>query len=242
MTARPGGGDASSVEKPSRQGGSGGRLFLWALVVSLCITAVVAIGTLLFAEFDETAGRILATTALLSLASLLSLPAGVLLDRRRVVPLAWATIAASAAGFALAMIVIWGERDEDLVARVTWTLWLAAGAGAQAAVVTSLLRPGDSRRLRVVHALSILLTAALAALIALAVWIEPDFEAYARITGAVAVAAVLTTLLQPILRRVERPTERRTRLVLELDREPSQEAVAAAVEALEGHGLHAERG
>jgi hypothetical protein len=221
--------------------GGGRRLFLWALVASLCVTAAIAIATLLVAEFDETARRILATTALLSLASLLSLPAGVLLDRRRAVPLAWATIGASAAGFALAMIVIWGIREDESLARLSWTFWLGAGAGAQASAVTSMLQPGDSRRLRVVSVLSILLASLLAALIALAVWVEPDVAAYFRATGAVAVAAVLTSLLQPILRRVEGPAARPRELVLELDREPSEEAVAAAIEALERHGIRAER-
>jgi hypothetical protein len=221
--------------------GGGRRLFLWALAASLCVTAAIAIATLLFAQFDETAGRILATTALLSLASLLSLPAGVLLDRRRAVPLAWATMAASAAGFALAMIVIWGLREEESLARLSWTFWLGAGAGAQASAVTSMLQTGDSRRLRVVCVLSILLASLLAALIAIAVWIEPDVAAYFRATGAVAVAAVLTSLLQPILRRVERPEEVHAQLLLELDREPSEEAVAAAIEALERHGIRADR-
>lgn len=229
------------METADRRAGSGRRLFLWALVASLCVTAAIAIGTLLFAEFDETAGRILGTTVLLSLASLLSLPAGVLLDRQRIVPLAWATIAASAAGFALAMIVIWGYPDDESLARVTWTFWLAAGAGAQASGVTSLLQRKDSRRLRVVYALSVLLAAALAVLIVIAIWIEPDSAAYFRATGAVAVAAVLASLLQPILRRVERPAVGRPQLLLELDREPSEEAVAAAIEALGRHGIRAER-
>jgi hypothetical protein len=218
----------------------GKRLFLWALVASLCVTAIVAIGTLLFAEFDDTAGRILATTALLSLASLLSLPAGVLLDEGRAVLLAWATIAAAAAGFALAMIVIWADPAEDWPAKLTWTLWLGAGAGAQAAAVTSRLRPGDSRRLRALHALSVLLAASLATLIAVAVWEEPDSDAFVRAMGAVAIAAVLTSLLQPILRRIERPAPGLARLVLALDRSPSDEAVAAAVEALARHGVKAE--
>ena len=222
--------------------GSGRRLFLWALVVSLCVTAAIAIGTLLFAEFDDTAGRILATTALLSLACLLSLPAGVLLDQRRAVWLAWGTIAASGGAFLLAMIVIWGNPEAEWLSRVTWTLWLAAGAGAQAATVTALLRPGSSRRLRGLHALSILLASALAALIAVGIWTEPDSDAFARAMGALAIAAVLTSLLQPILQRIERPAAGRARLVLELDREPSEEAVAAAVEALARHGVAARRG
>jgi hypothetical protein len=59
--------------------------------------------------------------------------------------------------------------------------------------------------------------------------------------GVLAIAAVLTTLLQPILQRIERPAPARARLVLELDREPSEEAVAAAVEALGKHGVQVEK-
>jgi hypothetical protein len=222
--------------------GTGRRLFLWALVASLCVTAAIAIGTLLFADFDDTAGRTLATTALLSLACLLSLPAGVLLDQQRAVWLAWGTIAASGGAFLLAMIVIWGNPEAEWLSRVTWTLWLAAGAGAQAATVTALLRPGSSRRLRALHALSILLSSALAALIAGGIWTEPDSDAFARGTGALAVAVVLTSLLQPILQRIEGAAPSRTQLVLELDREPSEDAVDAAIEALTRHGVTVRRG
>ena len=226
---------------PDPRAGLGRRLFLWALVASLSLTAVVAIATLLFAEFDDTAGRILATTALLSLACLLSLSAGVLLDRRRAGPLAWWTIAASGAGFAVAMVVIWAEPGSDRLAQTAWTLWLAAGAGAQATTVTFLLRPYASRRVRVLHALSIVFTSALAALIAVLIWTEPDSGAFGRAVGVLAIAAVLTSLLQPILQRIERPAPGAARLVLELDEEPSEEAVAAAVEALAEHGIRAER-
>ncbi|HXV56707.1 MAG TPA: hypothetical protein VD704_02470 [Gaiellaceae bacterium] len=219
----------------------GRRLFLWTLVASLVATGVLAIGTLLFAEFDSRAGRILATTGLLALASLLSLPAGVLLDRRRLVAVAWGTIGAAAAAFALALVVIWGEPAGEWASRVTWTAWVAAGGAAQACAVTAWARREDSRRLRALLVLSLVLTAALAALVAVAMWEEPDSDAYVRALGAIAVAAVLTTLLQPILRRVERPAGRPHELVLELDREPSDEAVAAAIEGLGRHGVHARR-
>jgi hypothetical protein len=137
------------------------------------------------------------------------------------------------------MVVIWGDPGEEWLSRITWTLWLGAGAGAQADVVTAVLRPGASRRLRVLNALSILLTSLLAALIAVAIWTEPDSDAFARAMGALAIAAVLTSLLQPILQRIERPAPGGARLVLDLDEEPSEEAVAAAVEALAHHGVGA---
>jgi hypothetical protein len=218
----------------------GRRLFLWTLVASLCLTGALAIGTLLFSEFGDTAARILGTTALLALGSLLSLPAGILLDRGRLVALAWGTILVAAVGFVLSMVAIWAEPADDRVAQLAWSAWIAAGAGAQACLVAAWQRPGDSRRLRTLVVLSLVLAGALAALVVVTVWEEPDSDIYFRVLGAIAVGAALTTLLQPILRRAEGPPAGRHELVLELDREPSEEAVAAAVEALERHGVRAD--
>ena len=90
----------------------GRRLFLLSLVVSLCLTAALAIGTLLFGDFDENGGNLVATTAFLSLASLLALPAGVLLDHGRAPLLAWTVIVAAAAAFVLAELALWSV-DEN---------------------------------------------------------------------------------------------------------------------------------
>lgn len=221
---------------------SGRRLFLLALIASLCITAALAIGTLLFAEFDGTAARILVTTAFLSIASLLALPAGVLLDQGRAPALAWTVIVAAAGGFAVATVAVWADPREDWVWKLALTFGLAALAGAQAAASTSRRRPGEGRRLVWLYGIAIVLSVLVATLIAIAAWKEiEDSAAYYRVLGATAIAAVLATLLQPILRRLERPAERGHELVLRVDKVPSQEAVAAAIEALERHGLRAER-
>lgn len=219
------------------------RLFLWALVVALCLTAAVAIGTLLFAEFDDRAGRILATTALLALASLLGMPAGALLDQGRARPLAWSLIATVVVGFAFADYAVWSDADAEWVWKLPVTLGAAAAAAAQAAASTSRLRADDGRRLRALYWVAIGLGVAFSVLVAVAAWGEiEDAEGYYRALGATAVAAVVASLLQPLLRRVGHPARRRLRLVLELelDREPSDEAVAAAVEALARHGVHAD--
>jgi hypothetical protein len=219
---------------------SGRRLFLLALIASLCLTAAIAIGTLLFAEFDDTAARILLTTTFLSVASLLSLPAGVLLDQGRALALAWLVIATSAAAFAVAMVSVWAAEDSDRAWKVGLTLGLVAVASSQAAASTSRRTPGDSRRLVGLYALAIVLTICLAALIAVAAWEEIESSGYYRFLGATAIAALLATLLQPIVRRLEGPERERHELVLRLDRAPTEEAVAAAVEALARHGVAAD--
>ena len=90
----------------------GKRLFFLGLIASLSATAALAILIVLFAEFDETAGRVLATTALLALYSLFSLPAGVLLDQGHVRALAWTIVGLSASSFALSMVLVWGSWED----------------------------------------------------------------------------------------------------------------------------------
>jgi membrane protein YdbS with pleckstrin-like domain len=215
------------------------RLFLWTLVASLCLTAAIAIGTLLFAEFDDRAGRILGTTALLALASLLAMPAGVLLDQGRARALAWGQLAVVVAGFAFADYAVWSDADPEWVWKLPVTLGGLAAAGAQAAASTSRREAGDGRRIRVLYWVAIALSVALAVLVAFAAWKEIEAEDYYRFLGATAVAALLASLLQPLLRRAGRPAERPLRLVLELDREAPPEAVAAVVEVLARYGVRA---
>ena len=226
----------------------GKRLFFRALVASLAATAGLAILVLLFAEFDETAGRILTTTALLSLFSLLSLPAGVLLDERRHPPLAWTVIALSALAFAIAMLLLWGEWDEsdnEPLWKLLATAAALAAACSQTAAMTSRRRPADGQGVRRIYRLSIVLAFLLSGLIVAAVWGEIDRAGYYRVLGAVAVANVLVVVLQPIMRRLGALGAARGsgayRIVFTLDRDPPQEAVDEAVRTLERAGAQVER-
>jgi hypothetical protein len=227
----------------------GKRLFLWGLGGSLSVTALLAIGILLFAEFDELAGRILATTALLGLFSLLSLPAGVLLDQGRFRPLAWASLALNVVGFALTMLLVWQDGGSDNEWKVLATVVAAAVATSQTAATTSRLRPGDPPSIRVLYPLSVFLVFAVAAMVALAAWNEIEDETYYRLLGAGAVANLLVALLQPIVRRAAgvgaapgSPEVRAAhRLVFTLDRVPPERAIAEAAQALERAGARVER-
>jgi hypothetical protein len=213
----------------------GRRLFLRVLIASLSATAALAIGTLLFAEFDDTAGRILATTALISAASLLWLPAGVLLDRGRAITLAWAVIGLVAGAFVFSLILVWGDSDDFWKPVVILAVF--AGASSQAAASTSRRRPDDPPGVRRLYLASIVLSYGLAALIAVAALGEVENADYYRFVGAVAVGTVLAGLLQPIVRRMAgTPTEPGSRLVFVLDGEPSPEAVERAKQVLEEGG------
>jgi MFS family permease len=217
----------------------GRRLFLVSLVVSLSLTAALAIGTLLFGDFDENGGNLVVTTAFLSLASLLALPAGVLLDHDRAPLLAWTVILATATAFVLAELALWAD-GEETEWKLALTFGLIALAGAQAAATTWPFSADDGVAVMCLYWFGIGLSVALAALISAAVWSESGDDEGARVIAATAVAALLATLLQPIVRRLRQPARRTHELVLRLDTAPADAAVAAAVEALARHGVKAD--
>jgi hypothetical protein len=233
---------------PSRK-----RLFLGAVVVSLVVTAAIAIATLLFGDFGDTEGKILLTTALVSVYSLAALPAATLLDARRLLPLAWATLALAAAGFAVVQVLLWAEIDEQWLGQLSFTLSAYLVAGAQICALSSRLRPHDSGVVRALYAGGTVLALAAATMISVAIWAELESETYWRITGAVVVATLLLTALQPVLRRMQAPAgeepAHRLRLTLagggeeevELRARDFADAVARAVREAERGGAVVER-
>src|SRR5919204_1847559 len=93
------------------------RLLLRIVVVALCTTAALAIIALLSGR-GEGEWRILATTTAISVAALLAVPAGVLLERGRARLLARASAGLTALAFALTLALIWHDAWSDSLARV----------------------------------------------------------------------------------------------------------------------------
>jgi hypothetical protein len=227
----------------------GKRLFVLALVVALCTSALIAIAILLFGEFDDTSARILVTTALIGLYSLISLPGGVLLDQGRQALLAWTVVALAAIGFVLAMTLTWGDVDSETTWKLAGSVTAAAGAFSQTATATSRRRETDTAGVGVLYVLSIGAVFLLATLIVAAIWQEVEDQAYYRFLGAVAVINVLLVLLQPMSRRLpgaprparpERPRGDAYQLVFTLKGVPAQRAVEEAKLALERGGARVE--
>jgi hypothetical protein len=167
------------------------------------------------------------------------LPAGALLDRDEARLLAYATIGAAAIGLVLTLVLLWGEVESDAAAKAAVTIALLAGALAQTAATSSRRRSTDTRAVDALYLGAAGSAFGLAAMGAIAAWGEIEDSPYYRFLGALAVADLLLVLLQPAVRKMSSSAERVApfRLVLTLDREPSDEEVATAVTALEGHGL-----
>jgi hypothetical protein len=226
------------------------RVFLRVLVISLCATAGLAIITLLFGDFDETAGRIVATTAFISLYSLMALPGGSLLDRGWYTAVGWITLAACGVALLLALNLVWGDWED--MSETSWKLvgiaTVVAGAFAQASATTWRRRPDDSATVVWLYGVSLVTGFGLALMIINAVLNEVESAGYYRVLGALAVANLLVAMLQPVIRRMgsggrtpeREPEPSGYRVVFTLAQAPSFEAVRNARQAFAEAGIPVE--
>lgn len=179
------------------------RLFLVVLIVSLCLTALLAIGITLFGSFDETVGQILTTIALMGAFSLVVLPAAALLDRQRAVSLAWVVITLAAAALLGALLLLWEIVDDsDGAWRAVGGITVLALGAAQIATMTSRLRSDDTPLSRRLYVASIATGVGFVTLVCVALAIEAEDETFYRVLGAVGVLNLLVVLLQPAMRRL----------------------------------------
>jgi hypothetical protein len=216
------------------------RVLLLGVAAVMCAAATLAIGILLFGDFEGTEGRILITTILLAVFGALAVPAAVLWDQRRL-PLLAASCASLAGAGAVANIVgVWADSDSQTLGKVSATIVFAL----LPTVVTAALAARPRHRL---FAPSVALAYLAAALATGAVWVETENETYLRVLGAVVVLAVLLVALQPLLlrarrERVPRPlrlvddTGRSFELVVESD--SAADAAARAIRTAERQGRH----
>ena len=221
---------------------NGRRLVLASVAVLLSVAAALAIGILLFGDFGTTEGRILASTALLAGYGLLTLPAAMLQDRRRL-PLLAAAVATLAAGAAAtSLAAVWQHDPPEALGKAigTLTCWLVVGVQAS----SLWLRRGDQdpRVVRRLFVVSCAAAVALASTFTVLLWGEIDSEGLGRIIGSLVVLDALLVALQPILARA-RPatTVHRLRLILapyavvelSVEARDAAEATARAMRSLE---------
>ena len=200
---------------------TGRRSLLLAVASLLTASAALAIAILLFGNFGETEGRILATTALLAAHGLLALPGAILLDQRRLRPLAAFVLALAASAATVNVASVWTEDPPAAVGKTSATLLAFLVASTQTAALTA-RRRGRPRALFFASTADAFVVATTLAVV---VWAEIDSESVARVLGALVVLDVLLVALQPILSRARRGISV-TRLAV------TKDAAAETVEAI----------
>lgn len=223
---RPGSRPKRTRPRPTRLN-AGRRILVAGVVVSACVTALTAVGILLFGEFGTTEARILTTTALIAAYGLLALPVGFLIDQGRHGALARAALLVPVAGFAVAVATLWTDDAPAALGNATLTLTALALASAQTAELVARLSPDTAPVVRRLFGAATALGFLAAGMLAVAAWAGIERGGYFRVLGAVAVLDVLAVVLHVVLARARPPvTTYRVRIVVERD-----EVIETVVEA-----------
>jgi hypothetical protein len=181
------------------------RVLLIATIAALSLTALIAIGALIAAEFGETELRILATTAGFGFATLLAMRGTVLLDQGRHLRLARAVIGLSALAFVVELWPVWINSDDSAPWKSYVCVIAVAVALAQIAGMLGRRRAFDPPSIRVLIWAAGICAITVAAMAILAALAEIGEAGYYQLFGVVVVLNVLAIALQLVVRRLGSP-------------------------------------
>lgn len=176
------------------------RWIVGVIIVSFAIAALGGIAVLLSGAFNETAGKVLGTTALTGLFSVAAL-CGVALFGRRAQWFGWVTVGIAIITLGRILWLIWAEPNwADYSYEWTFTFCILSAASAVAALL--LLLSDHSRSLvRVLLYVTLGLIALGVLLSILALWrvIPNDSDSFWRGTGVVWILAALGVVVLPVM-------------------------------------------
>jgi hypothetical protein len=186
---------SSRVESPK-------RFELGLAAVAFCVCGGLAVLFLLFGELEGASWKIITTTVVFGLYSLLALPGARLLDQGRSSILAWSAVLLAALGLLWAFRIVWsGLDDADGSWRLLVTLTACSTAVSQVCATTARRQATDPASVDRLYAVSNLLVYSLAGIVTLASWNAVASGALLwRTVGVLAAVDVLSIVLQPLLR------------------------------------------
>lgn len=177
------------------------RPLLLVALTAIGITAALGLYAVAVPHFGDFQAKVLATSASVSGACVLTLTCLPAWERRQLRAVALLGMAASLLGFALLIAGIWSEPDADSYWKTTVTvLLLALWSAISSLLALATLAP--RYRWTFWAAVGVLLV--FAGLGAGAMWGEPSSAAYGRVVGAFGVLTAAFVLSVPILHRASR--------------------------------------
>jgi hypothetical protein len=183
------------------------RLLGWTVAASLCIAALTAIAAILSGDFDDTDGRVIASSVVFGISTAVAGSGAALRQRASVAlrVLGLATMVLTAASFVLFLVALWSEMDGDEPWRWFGCVGFAALAASHASLVCGALRPTDSEVVRTLASSSIVLAVvdATVAILFVGEVIDEVDDQSAQVVAVLVVLLVLTSALQPIVRRLQ---------------------------------------
>jgi hypothetical protein len=177
------------------------KAFLWTMIISLSLCALIGIITILTGNWGDIELRILASTAVIGGYSLTGLCSAVLFERQRFIPLASIGMFVSVIAALISLIMIWGA-NYDLW-RATSILMVLAIAFAHINLL--LLIKNSHTAVLTAQIATILFISIVAIMVIILLLNELNYyeEIQFRILGVFAILDVLGTIVTPILNKVK---------------------------------------
>ena len=169
------------------------RTFLSGLLGALAAALLVIVAMVLLGEYTKTRGRLLLTFLVLAPFCLSAIPPSALLQRGRLLPVAWTGLVASGAGFVLVAVGIWATPDPDAYWKTTAIVSIAAASTFQASWLLLLTPVRDFARLLLWAVMGVSLLAALLSVAGIIGEIRP--AAYWWVVFMLVIAGVVGSLL-----------------------------------------------
>ena len=175
------------------------RTGLQVLIVSVVISAALAIFSLLRGEFSETDGNILMTALSISAASVLTLSNGIVLEQGRNKPLATLAIIVSVVGFGILILTIWNRFDHGELFQIAASTIFVGTTLTHWSLVSIARVPA---RFRLLQLSAFPLSGVLAAFLIGLVWGLEEGSQTGQITGVVGILTVAISIILPVLQRL----------------------------------------
>lgn len=204
------------------------NFFLYLLIASVAVSALVGIFVILFGDFGEFETKILLTTLAVTVTSILGLANGAYLETGRGRALPVTGIVFSVISAVLWIFLVWeGTPETAFFARLLLSINLFAAACSHLSLL-SIARL--DRRFRWSHYAAHLLVWTLTAVLLYSIWqnFENMTDIVTRAVGVLSIAVAALTIVTPVFHRLSRPE---TLKVADIDAEIAR--LRAQIEQLE---------
>lgn len=178
------------------------RLFLYLLIGSVGISALIGIGVILFGDFGEIEIRVLMTTLTITVTSIFGLACGAYLESGRGKFLPLAGIVFSILSTLMCFFIIWNVLDDsELFIKSFLTAALLAAACSHLSLL-SLARL--DRRFSWTRITAVAVVGLLVAILLYILWFEPqgDSDLIYRVLGVLGVLLASITVVTPVLHKL----------------------------------------
>jgi hypothetical protein len=191
------------------------RLFLYTLIGSVVVSALIGIGVILLGNFGELEVRVLMTTLTVTITSILGLANGAYYESGRGKRLATVGIVVSIIAAVMSLLIVWNVFDDyENYIKASLTAMLFAVSTSHLSLL-SLARL--DRRFEWSNMAARVVIGALVGLLLFLIWFTPpgDGEILARVMGVLAILIATLTVMTPVFHKLSSPGDE----VAEIDAE-----------------------